>query len=176
MRWKSIPVILAVTVLGGLAFADALPDQSTLTIYDGGTLVGSGTYVGGDLTLNVLSSFSGDATLTVTTRGGDTLTYDVSVDAGGNVTLSDSGTPLSEINPSIAKRGGSVDIEQVDSVVEPTLPPPGPNAHANGNATDQALNAGDGMNNAADQATGGTGADHADGHAWNGSQNAGSHP
>ena len=171
--FKKMLLAAAAVVFAGAVFAQALPDQSTLTITDGsGNLVGSGTYVGGNLAVDVLGSYSGDATLTVTTRGGDTLTYAVTVGSDGSITLTDSGKMLQDINPSIKARGGSIAIDQTDTVTAPTLPSvvPGPNDHANANASEGAANATEGMGNAA--AASSTGADHANAHASNGSGNA----
>jgi len=179
MSSRNVLIAMVLVVVGGLAFADALPDQSTLVITDGsGTPIGSGTYVGGDLSVGVVSdgtaqSYDG-ATLTLTTRGGDTLTYtvNVSVDADGNVTitLADSGKALESINPSILARGGTVDYSTMDAYVAPTLPPPGPNPHANANAFQHAGNAADGMGNAAEAAI--TGSGHANDRAGAGDHNA----
>ena len=106
--------------------------RSTLTITSGGTLVGSGAYSGRNLTLDLLSGFSGDATSTVTTRGGDTLTCAVSITAGV-VRLTSHGALLKNVNPSTAARGGTVTINQVSGpLTAPTLPSgtPGPNFHS----------------------------------------------
>ncbi|HKI56796.1 MAG TPA: hypothetical protein VKB31_06540 [Trueperaceae bacterium] len=180
MIWRNILIALAVAVLGGMVFADALPAQSTLVITDGTTPIASGTYVGGALSVNVVwdgtSEVSYDnATLTVTTRGGDTLTYtvDVSVDAGGNVTITlADGTPLEQINPSILARGQTPVYGTTTAYTAPTLPPPGPNGHANANAFEHAANATEGMGNASAHATAGNGGSHADAHAGEGSGNA----
>lgn len=169
MTLRNLLIALAVAALAGFVLADALPDQSTLTLTDSsGTLVGSGTYVGGNLTLDVLGSFSGDATLTVTTRGGETLTYDVTVDqTDGTITLTGTDTALQDLNPSIAARGGTVSIDLTAVSVEaPTLPAPGPNWHANQHAFDHA---GQGVDNAPS----GEGSTNASEHAHAGSGNAG---
>lgn len=182
MRRKSVIgkvlFVAALVLLGGVVLADALPDQSTLVVTSGGTPIASGTYVGGDLTMNVVwtqtdgsTSWSG-ATLTVTTRGGDTLTYpvDVAVDGDGNVTVTlASGQPLQSLNPSILARGGTVTLGTADAYTAPQLPSPGPNSHANANAWEHAANATEGMNNASDAATGGSGGSHANGRASDGS-------
>ncbi|MEJ2359190.1 MAG: hypothetical protein P8Y13_14090, partial [Deinococcales bacterium] len=170
MTSRKVLLALVLMIVGSLVFAQALPDQSTLTLTTSdGTLVGSGTYVGGNLTVDVLTGYSGDATLTVTTRGGDTLTYDVTVNPDGSVSLTSSSEPLQDINPSVKARGGTITFDQVDTVTAPTLPSaaPGPDSHANANASEGAANATEGMGNAA--AASSTGADHANSHASGGS-------
>lgn len=163
MAWRRLLFGVALVLVTGPVFAAALPDQSTLTITTSdGTLVGSGTYVGGNLLLDLSNSYAGDATLTVTTRGGGTLTYGVTVHANGSVTLTSSGAPLQDINRSVTARGGTVTIKQVEQakLTAPALPgvAPGPNAHST-----------QGINNAAAAAS--VGVSHASPHAGAGSGN-----
>lgn len=176
---RNVLIASALVILGGMAFADALPDQSTLVVSSGGTTIATGTYVGGNLTMDVLSGSYDGATLTVTTRGGDTITYTVDVTADStagtaSITLTGSGTALGDINPSILERGGSVTLVPVASgtaLTSPTLPAPGPDSHANANAFEHAGNATEGMDNASNDATDGAGGEHADDSADNGSGN-----
>ena len=128
--------------------------------------------MGGNLSVEVLGTYAGDATLTVTTRGGDTLTYAVTVNPDGSITLMDSGKLLQDINPSFKARGGTITIDRTDTVTLPSLPGvvPGPNSHASANASEGAANATEGVGNAA--AASSTGADHANSHATSGSGNA----
>ncbi len=164
MVFRKIGMGLVVLLAVGMVSAAALPDQSTLTLTAAdGTLVGSGTYVGGDLTLAVSDAFTGDATLTVTTRGGGTLTYAVTVNADGSVTLAGSDTLLQDLNPSIAARGGAVAITPVDpsTLTPPTLPDAAANANVHATL---------GIGNAAAAAS--VGVSHADPHAGRGSGNS----
>lgn len=171
MNLRKLLLMLVVAVVGGAVFAIAVPDGSTLTLTDAsGNLVGAGSYMGGNLTLDVLGTFSGDATLTITNRGGHAMTYDVSVDSSGNVTLVSSGEQLQKANPSILARGGTVTIDQVATVTPPSTLAKGPDAHANANASEGAGNATEGIGNAAAAAS--VGVDHANSHASNGSGNA----
>lgn len=185
MMLRNILIALAVAALAGFVFADALPDHSTLSLTDSsGTVIGSGSYSGGDLSLTV--NFDGTAitnepaTVTVTNNGGETRTYNVlvSVDSLGNVTitLADSGQSFAQINPSIAERGGTVQFCSNDGsntvCTTPSMTLPGPNEHANANASERGGNKNDGMNNASDKAREGEGGSNANAHAGNGAGNA----
>lgn len=161
MAWRRISIGVVLVLLAGAVFAAALPDQSTLTIMNGTELVGSGTYVGGNLILDVSSTFTGDATLTVTTRGGDTLAYDATINPDGTVTLTGTDTLLQNINPSIAARGGAATISLVDegTLTLPTLPDgvPGPNPRSTMGINNAAAAASVGVSHASDHAGAGSG-------------------
>jgi hypothetical protein len=150
MNIRKALIVLVIMLVGGAVFAAAIPDGSTLTLYDStNSVVGTGSYVGGNLNLVVLdTATTGTYTLAVTNQGGHTMTYtvnltmDTQTDSNGNVTgatasLTVGGVPLDEINPSILARGGDVSVTTTSG----SLPSPGtvihePNDHANAHATE----------------------------------------
>lgn len=139
MNIRKALIVLAMLVVGAAVFAAAIPNGSTLTLYDStGNVVGVGSNVNGNLSLTVLSSYTGgSATLAVTNHGGHTMTYSVTVTMLG---YSNNPTgalvfPLYQLNASFSARREVVSITVADTLPTPGTVFHGPNDHANLHAT-----------------------------------------
>jgi hypothetical protein len=129
---RTLILLFTLLALGTFALAASLPSSGTVTVKnDSGIQVGTGTIANGKLSLSLASGTSGFVTITVTGTNGSSQSYEAMVNAGGQVTVVNSGQ-LSDLS-SFAKTGGvdSVDVsETTESQTSQAGPPESPDSAA----------------------------------------------
>jgi hypothetical protein len=105
--------ILIGTVLLGAAFAVEFPADGDVVLTANGSLVGTGEFHEGDLDLELLSGFSGFATMTVVDEAGNAVRLELFIDSDASFVLSET---LEDLRDVVAETGGEVTVTLEESL------------------------------------------------------------
>jgi hypothetical protein len=110
---RKVFAILIGAVLLGAAFAVEFPAEGDVVLTAEGSVVGTGEFQEGDLDLELLSGFSGFATMTVVDEAGNEISVEVFIDSDASVVLSET---LEDLRDVVAETGGEVTVTVEESL------------------------------------------------------------